>query len=300
VLVRTPNTAAWIAVFTLALLGAYRVPACAQDKSAEPFYEIETKYIFGFTEGATIGLEGEKEISAETVARLGKRDGRYAATQTKLEFEHTPSQFVQVEFGALVSSHDIKAVTDLDDRHAVNLMGAFGELRYLVIGRGPSSPVGVTVSIEPVWRRIDETGGQRVTNYELETKLHIDTELVENRVYAAVNAMYEPEWTRTSEGELERESTVGVSSAISFRFTPPLLIGMELGYYRHYDGIGLNVYTGDALFVGPTLYYQLTRKSFVTAAFGEQVAGRAVGDPRPLNLAEFSRHRAKFKVAVEF
>src|SRR5207248_7947513 len=31
------------------------------------FGEIETKYIFGFTEGSSIGLEGEKEFSAETV-----------------------------------------------------------------------------------------------------------------------------------------------------------------------------------------------------------------------------------------
>src|ERR1700719_189786 len=62
--------------------------AWAQDSAG--FYEIETKYIFGFTEGTSIGLEGEKEVSAESVAGIGKRDGRYFATQTKLEFEHTP------------------------------------------------------------------------------------------------------------------------------------------------------------------------------------------------------------------
>jgi hypothetical protein len=27
------------------------------------FYEVETKYIFGFTEGSGVGLEGEKEFS---------------------------------------------------------------------------------------------------------------------------------------------------------------------------------------------------------------------------------------------
>ena len=26
------------------------------------FYEVETKYIFGFTEGSGVGLEGEKEF----------------------------------------------------------------------------------------------------------------------------------------------------------------------------------------------------------------------------------------------
>src|SRR5262245_13851914 len=71
------------------------------------FYEIETKYIFGFTEGTSIGLEGEKEVSAESVSGIGKGAGKYFATQTKLEFEHTPSQFFQFEAGALVMSHSI-------------------------------------------------------------------------------------------------------------------------------------------------------------------------------------------------
>src|SRR5207247_3168134 len=137
----------------LLLSGAHPVPA--YDDST--FREIETKYIFGFTEGSSIGLQGEKEFSSESVAALGKRDGRFFATQTKLEFEHTPSQFVQIEFGALANSHDIENVTGLDDRHAVSFGGLFGELRYLLLDRGALSPIAVPLSAEPVWRRIAAT-----------------------------------------------------------------------------------------------------------------------------------------------
>ena len=35
--------------------------------------DIETKYIFGFTEGSGIGIEGEKEVSVDTVGRFGSR-----------------------------------------------------------------------------------------------------------------------------------------------------------------------------------------------------------------------------------
>lgn len=289
-----------LAGICMALLGASSLPMWAQDQAPDPFYEIETKYIFGFTEGSSIGLEGEKEVSSETFAGFGKRNGRYAASETKLEFEHTPTQFIQIEFGALVSTHNIKDVTDLDDRNSRNFMGLFGEFRYLLIGRGPSSPVGVTVSVEPVWRRIDETSGERVRNFELETRLHVDTELVENRVYLGFNAIYEPEWTRTIDGEFERESTLGLSSAVAFRPVPPLLVGVEAGYFRHYDGIAFNTYTGDALYVGPTLYYRVARKAFMSAAFGTQIAGHAVDNPNSLNLADFSRYRAKLKFAYEF
>src|SRR5690242_16662467 len=91
----------------------------AQAQADDKFHEIETKYIFGFTEGSGIGLEGEKEVSAETVFRFGKREGSYTASETKLEFETTPNQYVQLEMGALIASHKISGVTDLDDRNQV-------------------------------------------------------------------------------------------------------------------------------------------------------------------------------------
>src|SRR3954469_15251618 len=109
-----------LAALALLLSGA---SAFAQDRAPLQFYEIETKYIFGFTTGSGIGLEGEKEVSIDTIARIGKRDGRYTGTETKLEFEHTPTQFIQVEFGALVASHNIRGVTDLEDRNSLNFSG---------------------------------------------------------------------------------------------------------------------------------------------------------------------------------
>ena len=89
----------------------------AQDASS--WKDIETKYIFGFTTGSGIGLEGEKEFTVDSIGRFGKRDGHYAATETKYEFEFTPTQFIQIEFGMLGSTHNIAGVTDLDDKRQV-------------------------------------------------------------------------------------------------------------------------------------------------------------------------------------
>src|SRR3954469_2575088 len=90
---------------------------------ASKWREIETKYIFGFTEGSGIGIEGEKEFSIDTVGRFGKRDSRYAATETKFEFEYTPNQYIQIEFGPLAAGHYIRDVTDLEDRHLLRPSG---------------------------------------------------------------------------------------------------------------------------------------------------------------------------------
>lgn len=282
---------------------AFTLTANAQG-APDVWRDIETKYIFGFTSGSGIGLEGEKEFSIDTSARIGKRDGRYYASESKLEFEFTPNQYVQFELGPFVSAHSIGNVTDLDDRSQIAFGGLFGEIRYLLLDRGPSSPLAVTLSAEPEWRRIDETSGARVDNVELELKVNADLELIKNRLYLGANLLYEPEATRDPDGTgagWVQESKAGVSGALSYRITPSVFVGAEAWYLRHYDGAWLNTYTGDAVYVGPTLYVQLDRKVFMAASWNTQVAGSEVENPgASLNLSEFSRHRAKLKLAVEF
>jgi len=279
------------------------IAAHAQSSSPQ-WREIETKYIFGFTEGSGIGLEGEKEFSVDTQAKIGKRDGRYWASETKLEYEFTPNQFVQFELGPFVSVDSIKNVTGFDDRSQVELGGFFGEMRYMLLDRRPGQPVAVTLSLEPEWRRIGDNDGARVNSFELEAKINADVELIKNRLYFATNLLYEPEATHDPDGVgagWEMESFGGVSGALSYRITPSVVVGGEVWYLRHYAGAWFNEFEGDALYVGPTLYVQLNRKMFLSAAWQVQVQGRETEDPSVnLNLSEFSRNRAKLKFAVEF
>src|ERR1700676_490506 len=88
----------------------------ARAEDASSWKDIETKYIFGFTTGSGIGLEGEKEFTVDSIGRFGKRDGHYTATETKNEYEFTPTQSNQIDFRALGWAHNIGGVTDLDDR----------------------------------------------------------------------------------------------------------------------------------------------------------------------------------------
>ncbi len=274
--------------------------ATARADDAENWRELETKYIFGFTTGSGIGIEGEKEFTVDTIGRFGKRDGRYNATETKYEYEFTPSQFVQFEFGALGATHDIRNVTDLDDRHQVAFAGGFGEFRYLAVERTSNNPLSVTLAFEPTARLIDETTGERVHNYEFETTLNADVELLRNRLYAGFNLLYEPEYTHTLMDETVRETTLGTSAALSVRLAPNVVVGGEVWYLRHYDDFGLSAFTGDAVMLGPNLFIRFTPKIFMTAAWNAQVWGREAGNPLSLNLAEFQRQRAKLKFAVEF
>jgi hypothetical protein len=272
----------------------------ARAEDANSWREIETKYIFGFTTGSGIGLEGEKEFTVDSIGRFGKRDGYYSATETKYEFEFTPSQFIQIEFGALGSTHTISNVTGLDDQSQIALGGAFAEFRFLALERTSNNPLAVTLAFEPTVRRIDETSGEHVRNYEFETIVNADLEILRNRLYAGFNLLYEPEITKTALGDTVREATAGGSAALSFRLFSNVVLGGEVWYLRHYDAVNLTSFTGDAVLLGPTLYVQFTPKMFMTAAWNTQVFGREVGNPAALNFSEFQRNRVKLKWAYEF
>jgi len=296
-LTRRSGAHAVLAICALVACASGTGAAVAEDASS--WREIETKYVFGFTTGSGIGLEGEKEVTVDSVGRFGKRDGHYAATETKYEFEFTPSQFIQIEFGALGSSHNIDAMTDLAARNQLAFAGGFAEFRYLAVERTSNNPLSVTLAVEPTVRLIDETSGSHVNNYEFETTVNADLELLKNRLYAGLNLLYEPEVTRVVAGT-QREAMIGGSAALAVRLAPNLLVGAEIWYLRHYDSPTLSDYTGDAVMAGPTLYVKFTSKMFMTAAWNAQLLGHEVGNLSSLNLSEFQRHRARLKFAYEF
>jgi hypothetical protein len=281
---------AWVPVSTLATQ--------AQDSGA--FHEIETKYIFGnFTVGASTGIEGEKAFEPETQADIGKRGGRYAAGQSSLELEFTPTQYMQIVFGPIISYHDIRNVPGLNDRNTAAINGFEAQLRSVIIDRGPS-PFAVTLSLEPEFHSRDQTSGAKVVNYGLEAKLEADTELIKNRLFLGFNLLYEPETTRADLGMWNKESTFGVSSALAYQIIPNVVIGADLWYLRHYDGTFFNSFTGDAVYLGPTFYWKIAPKVLMSAAWEAQIAGREPGIGAALDLTDFSRQRARLLLEFEF
>lgn len=272
--------------------------ARAEDDSA--FHEIETKYIFGsFTIGSSTGIEGEKAFESENLISLGKRGGRYGALQSVLEFEYTPTQYSQIEFGPIVSAYDIRGVPGLDDRTSAGIGGFEAEFRSVLVDRG-TLPFAVTLAIEPEFHNLDETSGAQVTNYGLETKLEADAELIKNRLYLGFNLLYEAETTGNDLGGWDDESTIGGSVALAWQIIPNVAIGADLWYLRHYDGLTFRTFTGDAVYLGPTLYWKIDRNMLLSAAWETQIAGHEIGIPGPFDLTDFSQTRARLLLEYEF
>jgi len=265
------------------------------------FHEAESKYMFGFIDGSDIGNEGEKAIEYEATGSFRKRTGRYSAIEHELEFEHVPTQNFAYELSAHALSHSISGVEDLDDRNSTQFSGLSAKLRYLIIGRGPGSPFGLTVSAEPEWSRIDGTDGTQTRSYSSTFKIVADTELITNRLYLALNLIYEPEIAKGVDADMwERSSSAGVGMGLTYRITPTFAMGVAAEYDRAYDGMVLQTFNGHAFFVGPTMQINFSPKVLLAATFMTQIAGHAVDDPRPLDLTNFEKYRANLKLEFEF
>ena len=69
---------------------------------------------------------------------------------------------------------------------------------------------------------------------------------------------------------------------------------------RHYDGLGLNGFAGQAFYVGPTFYATFGERYFVSAAWNVQVWGAVAGSSGVLDLDNFERHHVKLRIGASF
>lgn len=296
-----PHATMVVALFAPAALAHDAKPAKAFPFSTSDYAEIETKYIFGFLDGADIGLEGEKAIEFETNVDFRRRQGRFHSIEQEVAFEHVLTQNFSYEFAVRGSALRVKNDESLADKSIVRASGLSAKFRYLALGRGPESPVGLTFSVEPEWSRVDGEQGTATRSVGATFKAVADTELVENRVYAALNLSYAPEWEKAvGDPQWQRSTTFGAGLAVSARFTPQVTVGAAGEYFLAYDSLGFGAFQGRSVYLGPTLHIQITRKIMMAAAFSTQVAGHALTDDRRLDLTNFSRHRARLKLEYEF
>jgi hypothetical protein len=261
---------------------------------------IDTEHLFGFMIGTDVGNVGEREFQSQTTGGFSRNGGRYRAISQEFELEFVPASNFRIEIGSTFAAHDINGVPGLEDRRQLSWQGASVDLRYRFLNRD-TAPFGLTVAVESHADRIDETTAAAVRNYGTQFALAFDRDLVPNVAVAALNLIYQPEWTRlVGTGAAEQESTVGAALGVMAQFRPGVFLGAEARYLRRYEGIGLQELAGQALFIGPTAYFQLSERSRLTASWSAQAWGRPAGPNAALDLVNFERHQARLVFGVNF
>jgi hypothetical protein len=87
-------------------------------------------------------------------------------------------------------------------------------------------------------------------NYGGQLSLALDKELVKDRIFAAFNAVYDPEVSRAP-GARVRESMLAFSVAMTTQISPGVFVGGEARYMRKYDGVDLEYPLGPGLLCRP-------------------------------------------------
>lgn len=262
--------------------------------------ELETTHLFGFTLGSDVNAVGEKEAESEAVGRFGKSAGTYSAISEALGVKFIPFQDFSVEPIVSLSRFDISNVPGLEDRRELAYEAASLELRYRLIDR-EKAQFGLTVGFDPHWTRVDDISGAPVDQYGAALLLIMDKELIDKLIFAAFNLIYEPDAIRSRvTGDWQHVSELGLSTALSAQIRPGVLVGAEARYMRSFDGLGLDRFTGNALFVGPTFYAKFSEKAWMSAALSAQVAGHAHNEIGALDLTNFERHRALLRFGYNF
>jgi hypothetical protein len=270
------------------------VPACVYAEG------IDTEHLFGLMIGTDVGTVGEREFQSQTTGRFSRSGGSYRAINQELELEFVPVDNFRIEIGSAFAAHDINGIAGFEDRSQLAWQGVSLDLRYKFLDRG-TAPFGLTFALENHVSRIDESTAAAVRNYGTELTLAFDRELVPNFVVAALNLTYQPEWTRfLGTAVAEQESTIGASLGVMAQLRPGLFVGGEARYLRKYEGIGLEEFMGEALFVGPTAYFQLSERSRLTATWSLQAWGRSARSSSALDLVDFERHQARLVFGVNF
>lgn len=263
---------------------------------------LETEHLFGFVSGSDVHHRGALIAMVEIVGRFGKRDGHYEAFGKKFELAYGVTDSLNAALSLSAARHKISGVTGFDNvSNDLAFNGFGGEIRWNLVKRAMPGTVGITLHLEPVVQRYDELSGLRGRKYGSENKLIFDTELVKDRLFAGFNLQYEVERVlERGETEWERGSKLGFAFGLTGRVAPDLYLGFNVQYQRAYEGLTFGEFTGEALYLGPTLFTKIGDKGFLALAWNRQVWGEEAGNPARLDLANFERDLFRMRAGIHF
>ena len=275
--------------------------ACALAQEPDTKNEgIDTEHIYGFMIGTDVGDPGEHEFQATATGRFSKQRGNYQALDQELEMELVPFRNFRVEFGTTLAAYDISSVPALANLNQAGWQGASLDLRYKFLDRA-AAPFGLTLALETRGNRFDEISGLLARSYGTELTLVLERDLIPNQAIATLNLSYQPQWTHLASMPTEQQdSTFAAAFGVMARVRPGLLLGGEARYFRQFDGIGLDELAGQALFVGPTAYFQFTERARITASWSFQTWGRPAASGATLDLVNFERQQARLVFGLNF
>jgi hypothetical protein len=305
--------------------GAPLAPVAASTSCKETEKTALSTDVFGFTTGSDVSDVGAWGASATYAGAFkggGFKPGSFSGHTGQLQ---AATAFVPCwEIGPyLIGSTATGKTRGVFGDVRLDTYGLGIEQKYKIFGRATHG-FGLTADWDINYQGYDakdrtlvpnlSTNGGQVTN---SFRLFLDREIVSGKLYGALNLVIDQIWfergalvATANNPDYLRQSNLTLSGALSWQVVDGFFIGGEARYVRTHLGSFLNQFTGDAIYVGPTFFWQATKSIAISGAWGAQVKGAQnawndvplapIHQSSQLNLATQNQHIARLKVAYTF
>lgn len=275
---------------------------------------------FGYVYTTDLLPQGAKEVEQWATWRHQKISGYFDQIDGRTEFEYGMMDKLQLAFyanyvwarayhngpfGDTTPPEPLSYDRPGPDDHynAKRFVGFSGEAIYR-LWSPYTDPLGVAVYVEP-------TVGPAFR--ELETKLILQKNFLDDRLVTAFNFTYAPEWRYDwaddsfTHKKWQEETDINFNVAASYRFAPNWSAGFELVNEHEYNSYNFTKESNNGYFFGPSIHYG-GKQFFVTATFLEQLPwATAHSDTVPGALVggrtfdnDFEKYRVRVKAGWYF
>lgn len=280
------HAAVFAAAASLAIPGAVE----AREPSAAGT-AIDTEHIFGFGEGSDVGAKGELEIESFTVGGFGAAAGSLGIGN-ETSFRYSILDGFRLSVGGLFDGLNLRGLPSPGARNGLNFSGLIAEARLNLLD-WRTSPVGLTFTIDPEWRRTDPRTGRYDDNCAVTIALLADDEVIPRTLFLELNLIYSPSFL-PKDGKWRRDDSFTAIVGGSYAIAPAIFLGAEL---RH-ESIAPDMFPrAHALFFGPHIFVQPARNLTASFAWAFQLPdlGASYAD-----TANFSRYEAALRLVYGF
>ncbi len=272
--------------------------------------------LLGYTTGAETLPQGANELYLWNTTHWGKREGSYRADYFRLEYEHG----VTNDFSAAIylngyrhrySGSPVPGEID-GSLNQTRLSGVSLEAKKMLLSPYKDD-LGVALYGELSYDTVDSITGNKITGWELETKLILQKPFLDGQLQWLTNLELEMETARDHQSD-QWESAIAprLRSGISYRFAPNWSIGAE-GWVDmevlnaaadpNEPGSGGWAFDHWDFFAGPSIHYGSKRWWF-TLTYAKQWAGSSeqpdANNRTDLHLADHERNELRLKVGYNF
>ncbi len=254
--------------------------------------------MFGYVYGADTLPKGKFELYNWTTWRHSKNISEYDALDIQWELEYGITDRLQTSTYLMFDWRDQSGLdpAEYTDINGFNFDGVKQSFKYNVLSTY-KDPIGLSFYVEPGYSRFHKITGERIDEFELETKIILQKNFLDDTLIWALNITPEFEWYLPDGGSVEKEFVVEATTGLTYRFARNWYAGFETRYHTEFPEYGEQEH--QAVFIGPSLHYG-GKTWWATLSFMPQAWGEPNEEGSHLHFGEHERTELRLKVGYNF